>query len=139
MMKKILYVFLLFAIVACENPVIEKVESKYPNGEKNRVAYYQEKDGKEILVEEKHYHENGVLKMAGKFLNEKREGHWKAYFNNEQLQSIGEFKDGLRIGIVKVFYPGGQLRYEGQYENDKQVGHWKFYNERGELVKEEDF
>ncbi len=138
-MKRIIYVFLLLAIIACESPVIEKVETKYPNGEKNRVAFYQEKDGEEILIEEKHYHENGALKMQGKFLNGKRDGDWKAYFNNDTLQSIGEFKNGLRIGEVKVYFPDGQLRYEGKYEKDKRVGHWKFYNDRGELIKEEDF
>jgi len=125
--------------MACESPIIEKIETKHPNGEKDKVSFYQEIEGKEMLMEEKHFHDNGVLKMEGKFLNGKREGVWKAFFNNEQLQSLGTFKDGLRIGEAKIYYPNGQLRYEGQYESDKQTGHWKFYNEEGKLVKEEDF
>ena len=138
-MKKILYIFIFLSFIACENPVIEKIESKHPNGEKDKVSYYQEIEGKEILVEEKHYHDNGVLKMRGKFLNEKREGEWTAYFNNEQIQSTGVFKNGLRTGIANVYFPNGQLRYEGQYKDDKETGHWKFYNEAGKLIKEEDF
>lgn len=138
-MKNILYLFSFILLMGCERPVIEKIEKKHPNGKPQLVSYYQEIDGKEVLVEEKHYHDNGELKMGGKFLNGKREGEWRAYFNNNQLQSLGTFKNGKRIGEAKVYYPNGQLRYEGQYENDKEVGHWKFYNEQGKLVKEEDF
>lgn len=138
-MKNILYVFILLAFTACETPIIEKVETKHPSGEKDRVSYYREVEGKKVKIEEKHYHMNGELKMSGKFLNGKREGEWKAYFDNKQLQSSGVFKNGLRTGVAKIYYPDGQLRYEGQYENDNEVGHWKFYNEKGDLVKEKDF
>lgn len=138
-MKNILYTFILISLIACESPIIEKIESKHPNGKQNKVSFYQEVDGKEILVEEKYFHDNEVLKMGGKFLNGKREGEWKAFFNNEQLQSLGTFENGLRIGEAKIYYPNGQLRYEGQYEKDKEIGHWKFYNEEGKLIKEEDF
>lgn len=138
-MKNILYIFIVLAFTACENPISEKIETKHPNGEKDRVSYYQEIEGKEVKVEEKHYHINGELKMGGKFLNGEREGEWKAYYDNKRLQSTGVFKDGLRIGVAKVYYSTGQLRYEGQYENDNESGHWKFYNEEGKLVDEKDF
>lgn len=138
-MKYIFYVTFCFSLLACSSPVIEKIETKHPNGEKDKVSFYQEIDGTEMLVEEKHFHDNGVFKMGGKFLNGKREGEWTAYYNNEQIQSSGMFKNGLRYGAAKIYYPDGQLRYEGQYENDKEEGHWKFYNEQGKLVKEEDF
>lgn len=138
-MKNTLYILILIFLIACENPIIEKIETKHPNGEKDKVAFFQEIEGKQILIEEKHFHDNGVLKMGGKFLNGKREGEWKAYFNNEQLQSEGIYKNGLRMSSAKVYFSNGQLRYEGQYENDKEVGHWKFYNEEGKLIKEKDF
>lgn len=138
-MKNILYVFILLSFIACNNPIIEKIASKHPDGGKERVSYYQDVDGEEVLIEEKHYHVNGILKMTGKFLNGKREGDWTSYFNNEQLQSTGVFKNGLRTGIANIYFPNGQLRYAGQYENDKATGHWKFYNEEGKLVEEKDF
>jgi len=139
-MKKILFFITLSAILfSCENPIIEKVESKHPNNNPKKINYYQEIDGKEILVEEKHLFDDGKYKMGGKFLNEKREGEWKAYFGNGQLQSEGTYKEGKRFGIAKIYFPNGKLRYEGQYENDKEVGHWKFYNESSKLVDEKDF
>lgn len=138
-MNKIIYTLLFISLIACESPVIEKIEGTYPNIQPKKISYFQEQDGKEILVEEKYFHDNGKLKMSGKFLNGNREGEWKAYFENEQLQSEGVFIGGKRNGLANVYYSNGKLYYEGQYENDKEVGHWKFYNEQGKLVNEKDF
>ena len=138
-MKNILLVLICLVLLSCGNSIVERVETKHPNGNKDKVSYYQIVQEEEVLVEEKHYHLNGVLKMAGKFLNGKREGEWKAYFDNEQLQSTGIFKNGLRVGVAYIYYPNGQLRYKGFYENDKESGHWIFYNENGKLVEEKDF
>lgn len=130
---------LITAIIGCKNEVIEKVESTHPNGKNKKVVYYEKDGDKEIIVEEKQYHENGQFKMGGKFKDGLRDGEWKAYFNNGQLQSEGAFKEGEREGIAKVYFPNGQLMYEGQYKNNEEVGHWKFYNEQGKLVNEKDY
>ena len=47
-MKNILYILILISLVACENSIIEKIETKHPNGEKDKVGFYQGIDGKEI-------------------------------------------------------------------------------------------
>ena len=138
-MKHILILFLGLTFFSCETPIVEKVVSKHPNGEKKKVEFFQKIDGKEVLVEEKHFFDDGKFKMGGKFKDGLRDGEWKAFFKNEQLQSEGIFKGGKRFGVAKVYFPNGQLRYEGQYENDKEIGHWKFYNEKGNLVNEKDF
>ena len=138
-MERLIFVLVLIFLIACEAPVIEKIEETYPDNQLKRVSLFQEVDGIEVKVEEKHYHPNGKLKMSGKFLNGKREGEWKAYYNNDQLQSLGFFENGIQKGETKVYFPNGNLRYEGQYKNDKENGHWKFYNEQGKLIKEEDF
>lgn len=139
MKKNIVFIVAMTILFSCETPIIEKVDTKHPSNTPKRVLYYQEIDGKEVLIEEKQYYDNQQFKMGGKFLNEKREGKWEAYFEDGQVQSIGEFKDGKRTGEAKVYFPNGQLRYEGQYEKDKEIGHWKFYNEQGKLVTEKDF
>ncbi|MGB0886672.1 MAG: toxin-antitoxin system YwqK family antitoxin [Vicingaceae bacterium] len=138
-MKKLFYLLPLLVLIACGNTVVEKVEQTYPDNAKKLVRFYQLDNDKEVLVEEKQYHQNGALKMGGNFLNGKREGEWKAFFDNKQLQSEGTFKKGIRIGKAKVYYPNGVVRYEGAYENDKEVGVWKFYDEDGKLLKEEEF
>ena len=138
-MKHIIFLPILLFLIACEAPIVEKMESTYPDNAPKKISYFQEIDGKEERVEEKYFHQDGKLKMIGKFLNGKREGEWKAFFNNDQLQSVGAFKEGQRTGGAKVYFPNGQLRYEGQYEGNKEVGHWKFYNEQGKLQEEKDF
>ena len=139
MKKGVIYLLLLTMFFSCDSPIIEKIEDKYPNKEPKLVSYYKSEDGKEIKVEEQHFHENGQLKMSGKFLNGKRDGEWNAYFADGKIQSQGAFKEGKRNGLAKVYFPNGQLRYEGQYENNKEIGHWKFYNEEGKLIDEKDF
>ncbi len=138
-MKQLLYFIPLLFLIACESPIIEKVKETYPDNAKKLVSYFQVEDGKEVVVEEKHFHQNGKFKMGGKFLNGKREGEWKAYFKNDQIQSLGTFKDGRRTGVGKVYYPNGNLRYEGFYKDDKETGHWKFYTEAGKLSQEKDY
>ena len=139
MRKFFTVVFSMCVLYACTEPLTEKIEGKYPNQQPKLISYYKSVDGKEVKVEEKHYHDNGQLKMVGKLVDGKRDGEWVAYFNNGQVQSEGFFENGNREGIARVFFPNGQLRYEGQYKNNKETGHWKFYNEQGKLIKEQDF
>ncbi len=138
-MKRLIYLLPFLLLLACDSQIVEKVEETYPDNAKKRVTYTQNQDGKDVIVEEKHFHQNGEFKMGGKFVDGKRDGEWKAFFDNGQIQSLGTFKDGLRTGEAKIYYPNGNLRYEGFYEADKEVGHWKFYTEAGKLTKEQDF
>ena len=139
MIHRILFLFITLFLISCEPSIKERIEEAYPNNQPKVLNYIQEIDGKEEVVEEKTYFENGQLKMGGKFLKGKRNGIWKAYFENGILQSEGEFENGARTGVAKVYFSDGKIRYEGQYDNDKEVGHWKFYNKEGELVTEKDF
>ena len=111
----------------------------FSNNQPRFVEYVQMQDGKEQVVEQKVYFDNGQLKMNGKLTKEGRTGKWVAYFNNGKPQSEGEFKNGLRTGKSKIYYENGNLMYDGQYESDKKVGVWKFYNNKGEFVKEEKY
>ena len=138
-MNRVIYLIVVIFLVSCESPLIKKIESTYPDNQSKKASYFKTIDGKEVKLEEKYYHQNGKLKMAGKFLNGKREGKWIAYFNNDQVQSIGVFKEGKREGEAQVYFPNGKLRYEGQYKNDKEIGRWKFYDEHGLFIEEKYF
>ena len=138
-MKKVIYLLSLLFLIACQSSKIEKIEESYPDNSKKVVSFYQEQDGKQILIEEKHYYQSGKLKMNGEFLNEKRDGEWKSYFENGDIQSIGSFKNGFRTGEAKVYRANGSLMYEGFFKEGKEFGHWKFYTSEGKLAKEEDF
>jgi len=140
-MKKIIFLIISVSVLfSCgTTPAEERVIETFDNDTPKIVNYVQQIDGKEEIVAQKAFFENGQLKMEGKLLKGKRNGVWKAYFEDGKIQSEGEFKDGVSTGISKVYYPNGQLRYEGQYKNNKETGHWKFYNEEGKLVNEKGF
>jgi len=136
---QILVLIITVLLISCKPSIKRKVITTYPNKQAKTVNYLQEIDGKEVIVEQKEYYENGQLKMGGKLLKGKMNGTWKAYFENGNLQSEGEFISGKRTGSGKVYYANGKLFYEGFYKNGKEIGKWKFYNKKGKLVKTKDF
>ena len=138
-MKKLVYILPLLFLIACQSSKVERVEASYPDNSKKIVSVYQIENGEENLLEEKHFYQNGKLKMKGKFLNGKREGEWKSYFANDQIQSTGTFGNGVRTGEVKIYHPNGNLMIEGFYKEGKEFGHWKFYTKAGKLAREKDF
>lgn len=140
MKQRITSLFVILLLAACGNsPIKEVVKESYPNNQAKLIESVQMIDGKEQVVEQKAYFDDGQFKMGGKLLDGKRHGKWTAYFKNGKLQSEGEFDNGLRTGMAKIYYDNGNLMYDGQYKNDQKIGVWKFYNEKGEFVKEEKF
>jgi len=139
MIQRISFLLFTLFLFSCQPQIKEKVEETHPDNKPKLINYYQEVNGNDELIEQKEFHLNGQLKMSGKFVNEKRDGKWMAYFDNGKPQSQGIFIDGKRTGSAKVYFANGKLRYEGEYKDDKEFGHWKFYNEKGELIKEKDF
>ena len=50
-----------------------------------------------------------------------------------------EFKNGLKHGLFKEYYPDGSLKVHGKFKNDLPEGTWKFYDEKGNLIEEKVF
>lgn len=93
-----------------------------------REGYYinGKKEGKwtefknEHLCEECHY------------VNNKLDGHYKAYwisfsFTSHKLFTEGDYIKGKRDGFWKMWNEEGQLWNEGHYKEDKKHGLWKEY------------
>ena len=82
------------------------------------------------------YENNGIIKeydgyfdnlvYEGEYLNGKRHGKGKEYFNNSIIYD-GEFLNGKRNGKGKE-YEYGELKYEGEYINGKRNGKGKEYS-----------
>ena len=139
-MKNWIFIFTIALLfLACEQELTQKKLGKYDNGQVQLIQFVANEGGKEVVMKEQRFHENGQLEMEGDFEEGERHGIWKAYFKNGQLQSEGEFNKGIREGYSKVYYSNGHLMYEGQYSKDQKTGHWKFYNDSGVLVNEKDF
>jgi len=74
--------------------------------------------------------------MINQKINGKKEGVWKAWFEDGQLEYEGHYKEGKRHGIWKRWFEDGQLRYERNYKEDKWHGIHKGWFEDGQLQYE---
>ena len=48
--------------------------------------------------------------------------------------SVGSFVNGKREGKGKIYYDNGQVHVENEYHDDKAVGIWRMYDEYGNLI-----
>lgn len=137
-MNRILLAALLVAITSgCSRK--EVVEATYSNGNPKVVKYYHKKGGDLLLDREVVYYENKQKKIEGEYLDELRDGQWKAWHENGTIWSEGIYKGGKRNGIGISYHPNGKRYIEGMYRDDIRVGTWHFYDTSGMMTKEVDF
>ena len=138
-MKKVLGIITLLLIAAsCQNNDVrhvEKIKYRYAESGKPWVIYYYEVVGRDSTwVEEKWFHENGLLSLEGRIVDNRREGLFKGYYPDGHLMSEGRFEKGLRQGKGKIYYESGAVNIENEYLDGKPFGLWKYYDEEGNLA-----
>ena len=143
-MKKLLIIIVLALVfVACQDKQVrhvQKVAYYYAETELPWVIYYYDVVGKDSTwVEEKWYHENGVLQLEGQIVDNQREGQFKGYYPSGELMSVGEFKKGKREGKGKIYYENGKVNVENEYRDGKPYGVWKYFDEEGNLMDIKDY
>lgn len=127
---------MMFLLVACGDPLKEKVIETYDNGQTMKVRMY---DRKGECTREIEYYETGEVKMEGGMKGENREGEWKAYFPDGKIQSDGFFENGIRVGKATIYYENGNVYKEGYYKNGNLTGQWTTYDEQGYVIGVQDF
>lgn len=65
-----------------------------------------------------------------------RHGLFRAYHQNGQLASEGEYRDGLEVGVWRDYHDNGQLAAEGEYHNGRETGQWRYWLNDGTLERE---
>jgi len=76
---------------------------------------------------------NGVLSVAGNFLNGKKDGEWDFYhIDGVQDKKLGYKNDSLH-GVYEVYYRDGTVNTKGAYNNGKKTGFWEWRTEKGIL------
>ena len=68
----------------------------------------------------KEYNKGGKLEFEGEYLNGKRNGKGKGYWNGK-LEYEGEYLNDKRNGKGKEYDNEGKLQFEGEYINNKKV------------------
>jgi antitoxin component YwqK of YwqJK toxin-antitoxin module len=91
---------------------------------------------------ELHYYENGQICMYSELNNGR--GINRGYYKNGQLEVEGYFFNLhiLQMGKWKEWYENGMLKREYEFSEDEpnvKVGEWKWYNEKGKLIKKENY
>lgn len=126
---------LMVALAAC-SPKTEVVIEKFPNGKPKIIRSF----NADSSYLEATFYKAGEPEMKGNASKVgKRNGKWDYWYENGQLWSTCEYKEGLKHGNSAVYYPNGQVRYKGEYENDEPVGKWVFFEEDGKLASEKEY
>ncbi len=68
-----------------------------------------------------------------------RDGKWVLLSPAGKEMSITFFDKGLREGHTIVKHPNGMINYVGEYLHNEQIGIWKFHDDKGKLIREEDY
>ena len=79
--------------------------------------------------------DSNKLLYIGEFINAKKNGKGKEYYDNGQLSYEGEYLNGKRNGNGKEYNYEGQIKIEGEYINDK-LWNMKEYDVYNNIVSE---
>ena len=77
---------------------------------------------------------NVVGKEQGKISKGKIDGEWISYWDNGQLMSQQNYKDGLKDGEHLDYFENGKLRLKVNWKDGRWEGEWREYWDNGVLM-----
>ena len=106
-----------------------KGETEYEIKNGIKIFWKKKKNG---IIEEYSYNDKNIkfLSFKGNYLNGKRNGKGKEFYESGKLKSEGEYLNGQKHGIhkeYKQYYDRKYLDFEGEYINGKKSGKGKDY------------
>ena len=133
-MKKLLFILLLTIPFSGFGQSEEKIEY-WNNGQVLSQIHYL--DGKRD-GSCRYWYDDGTLMTEGFYKNGKMTGFWMSYYDNGQLESHGTYKyieSGVysrKDGVWKYYYNNGQIQNESIIKDG--VEEMKFYDKEGNLI-----
>ena len=84
----------------------------------------------------KDYYSDTILKFNGNYKGGKKNGKVFSYYNNPntKLEYEGEFIDDIKNGEWKIYYENGNVEFIGFFKNGLKHGQCKKFSEFGKLV-----
>lgn len=79
---------------------------------------------------------SGKLKHETPYVNGKKHGLEKSYFENGTLKAESACANGIDEGRARGWHENGQLAYDWLWQNRQPEGSWKTWNEDGSLKRE---
>jgi antitoxin component YwqK of YwqJK toxin-antitoxin module len=69
---------------------------------------------------------------------QRRHGKWSFYSESGEEMSTTMYSHGVRHGHMIVKHDNGVISYVGEFKDGMKVGIWKTYTRQGELIEEKD-
>lgn len=82
------------------------------------------------------YYADGALKMETNFVEGKKEGECKLYFENGKLNEVRSYRNNEMNGTWLTFNNLGVKVAEASYDNGKKDGNWFVWDDEGNLKYE---
>lgn len=126
-------------------------EGKYIKQKRDSVwLFYSDVDGKLISSEtykkgllhgttKTLYPETGNVAESIEYKNGIKDGSYKKYFPDGALMTEGTYVNDLLDGKFILYHPNGEVQVKGKYKNGRQIGNWNYFDEDGNPVSENEF
>ncbi|MGB0178133.1 MAG: toxin-antitoxin system YwqK family antitoxin, partial [Owenweeksia sp.] len=117
---------------------------EYSKGEITAYTYF-DKDGAILKKAERKkgkfwyegYTLEGVKTIEGNYVGDHKDGHWKYYTTNGELDAEEDYnEEGQIIGEYKGYYPSGQLYQLRHFRKDTLHGYERMYHLNGNIKSE---
>lgn len=91
----------------------------------------------------KFFHENGLVKLEGRYLNDMKNGYFREYDPSGRLIAATKWVDGekqeevdelAKLEVIRDYYPDGKVRIFQTFRNGVPHGVRREYSEEGEIV-----
>jgi antitoxin component YwqK of YwqJK toxin-antitoxin module len=84
----------------------------------------------------KEFNKHAVLVSEGVYVNNKKHGLWREYYDHTGALMIEEmYHHGIQHGRFASFHPNGQVWSEGNFHFGLREGYFRVYDEHGKNVK----
>jgi len=91
----------------------------------------------------KFFHDNGLVKLEGRYKNDLKDGYFKTYDESGKLISTSKWIEGeeqenavelVRLEVAKDYYPSGQVMTMQTFRNGQAQGVRRDFDEEGNIV-----
>jgi len=77
--------------------------------------------------------------LLGKYVNGKKDGEWKKFYEDGNLKEIRNYENGVKHGKHLGFFQNGKKQFEYNLKDDEYHGLKKTWNKKGVLIQEMNF
>jgi antitoxin component YwqK of YwqJK toxin-antitoxin module len=84
----------------------------------------------------KSFNKHAVLIAEGNYVNHKKHGTWREYYDHTGTVMIEEdYVNGVQHGRFISYHPNGKIFSEGKFHKGMREGYFRAYDEDGKNIK----